>query len=48
MSHGTAELTLKRPFLGTATAGFLPPLGKFLLFEAIPIFIFKNIVHKKQ
>jgi hypothetical protein len=38
------KLTLKRPVLGTATAGFLPPRGKFFSFEAIPILILERIL----
>jgi hypothetical protein len=38
------KLTRKPPFLGTATAGFFPPRGKFLSFEAIPIFQLDEIL----
>ena len=41
------KLTLKRPVLGTATAGFFPPRGKFFSFEAIPILIIERILHNK-
>lgn len=41
------KLTLKRPVLGTATAGFFPPRGKFFSFEAIPILILERILHNK-
>ena len=41
------KLTLKRPVLGTATAGFFPPRGKFFSFEAIPILTFERILHNK-
>jgi len=41
------KLTLKCPLLGTATAGFFPPRGKFFSFEAILILILERILHNK-
>jgi hypothetical protein len=39
--------TLKRPVLGTATAGFFPLHENFFSFEAIPILILERILYNK-
>jgi len=41
------KLTLKHAVLGTATAGFFLPCGKFFSFEVIPIVILGRILHNK-